>query len=159
MPTHPVRSPEWIDSADVVTDNSIVIAGPPSAVWAHIADHESWPRWFDDLDRVERVDGGESVGAGRRVVIGRMTLHEEFTAWDPHERFSFAVVKSPLVFVDAMAESVELSGDDERCTVRYRQGVSAKRFLSPLARLMGRKMDAGVKTALSALQRRVETGR
>ena len=37
MPTHPVHPPEWIDSAPIVVDESIVISAPPSEVWIDIA--------------------------------------------------------------------------------------------------------------------------
>ncbi|MEM9042619.1 MAG: SRPBCC family protein [Actinomycetota bacterium] len=159
MPTHPVRPLEWIDSAPIVVDRSVVIAAPPGAVWPHIADHESWPEWFTDLDRVERVGSGEGVGSGRTVFVGRISIEEEFTAWEPDAVFAFALTKTPLPFLESMAEAVELSGDDERCTVRYRQAIETKRFLGFLGNLAAKRIEGQLTSALKNLQRRVETGR
>ena len=61
MPKHPVQPPEWIDAAPIIVREEIEIAAPPSAVWARIADHETWPEWFTALDRVERIGTGVEV--------------------------------------------------------------------------------------------------
>ncbi len=100
MPSHPVHPPEWIDSAPIVVDQSVVIHAPPSAVWAEIADHTSWPEWFTALDRVEPGPTSTGVGGTRRVIASRLALDEEFTAWDENEHFAFAVTASKLPILE-----------------------------------------------------------
>ena len=156
MPTHPVVEPDWIASAPIQVNESIVIAAPPEAVWPHIADHETWPEWFTDLDRVQRVGSGEGVGSGRRVTAARITIDEEFTAWEPDRQFAFAVIKTPLPVLARLAESVELEPHDTGTTVTYRQGVEGRRFVGGVMALLWKRAPTQVSNALANLKARVE---
>ncbi|MEM1332551.1 MAG: SRPBCC family protein [Actinomycetota bacterium] len=159
MPTHELMGPEWIDEAPARVEESIEIEAAPSEVWPHIADHERWPEWFTDLDRVEPVDGGAGVGSGRRVTVAKfVTLTEEFTAWRPDERFAFAVIGSPLPFLARLAEDVRLEPTDAGTRVVYRQGIEARRFLGVLHGPVAKQVAGQVRSALTNLKRRVEDG-
>ena len=114
MPTHPVQPPEWIDSAPIRVERSIDIAAPPSLVWGLIVNHVDWPTWFTTLDSVEVVGAGSGIGGGRRVTMKKLTLDEQFTAWDEDRHFAFAVVKSKIPILDTMAESVRIEATDVR---------------------------------------------
>jgi hypothetical protein len=127
MPKHAVRQPDWIDSAPIRVEKSVDIVAPPSTVWAIIADHVGWPAWFAALDSVEVTGSPTGVGGTRRVTARRLPLDEVFTAWEVDEHFAFAVVKSKLPFLDALAESVRIEPTDGGCRVVYRQGLRAKR--------------------------------
>ena len=155
----PVHPPEWIDSAPTIATSTVRIDAPPSAVWAHIADHASWPTWFRALDDVTPIGSGAGVGGGRSVTVGKMTLDEEFTAWDVDEHFAFAVTRSPLPIFAGLAESVRLEPTGDRsCTVTYRQGVQGRAGLGWLAGIVGRRLETQTRAALSNLQRLVEAG-
>lgn len=159
MPSHPVRPPEWIDSAPIVVDESIVIDAPPSAVWAEIADHASWPEWFTALDRVEPGPTAEGVGGTRRVIAQRLPIDEEFTVWDVDEHFAFAVTHSKLPILAALAESIRLEALDggESSKVTYRQGVQGRTGFGWLMKLVWSRAAAGLPPALAALKQRVES--
>jgi uncharacterized protein YndB with AHSA1/START domain len=136
MPSHPVQPPEWIDSAPILVERSIDIVAPPETVWAVIADHVNWPTWFTALDRVEITGEPTGVGGRRRVTTSRLSIDEQFTAWDANEHFAFAVVGTKVPFLDTMAESVRIERTVSGCRVNYRQGLQARRgtgFLLELA--------------------------
>lgn len=158
MPSHPVHPPEWIDSAPIVVDESIVIQAPPSAVWAEIADHASWPKWFEALDRVEPGPTPTGVGGTRRVVAARLPIDEEFTAWDENEHFAFAVTGSKLPILAAMAESVRLEPVDNgtACNITYRQGLQGRTGFGWLMKAIWSRAAKDLPVALAGLKARVE---
>jgi len=155
MPSHPVTGPEWITSAPILVEQRIDIDAPPSAVWAHITDHEAWPEWFTELDSVQRVGDGEGVGSGRTVKIKVLTLTEEFTAWEPDRHFAFAVVKSPIPFLAKMAEEVVLEPNGDGTTVTYRQGLEGRKYVGGLMKAMWKPAPGQVERALGRLAERV----
>ncbi len=157
MPRHPVVGPDWISSAPILVEKTIDIAAPPSDVWPHIADHESWPEWFTDLDEIERIGEGAGVGSGRRVTVKRFTIDEEFTAWDENERFAFAVIKTALPVLARLAEEVWLDATDTGCRVTYRQGVEGKKYLGWAMKAVWKQAPDQVEDALANLKRRVES--
>ena len=158
MPSHPVHPPEWIDSAPIVVDESIVIQAPPSEVWAEIADHESWPEWFEALRRVEPGSTASGVGGTRRVTAGPLTFDEEFTVWDDDEHFAFGVTATKLPMLAAMAESVRLEpvDDGSACKVTYRQGLQGRTGFGWLMKAVWSRPAAGLPVALAGLKERVE---
>lgn len=156
MATHPVRQPEWIDTAPIIVSESIEIAAPPSAVWAHIADHASWPEWFTALDRIEPLGMPTGVGGGRRVIVRKLPIDEEFTAWDVDAHFAFAAVRTKLPFLDSLAESVHLAPTDTGTRVTYRQGVQGRRGFGWATTLFWKQPARQLTQALTALKARVE---
>lgn len=157
MPKHRVQPPEWIDDAPIRVTESVDIAAPPRGVWAHIADHESWPEWFTALERVERFGSGEGVGSGRRVIVMRLPIDEEFTAWDVDEHFAFGVTATKIVTLQALAESVRLESIDGGTRVTYRQGVQGRPGLGWAMRLLWRRPARQLADALGNLRVRVES--
>jgi len=158
MPSHPVHPPEWIDSAPIVVDESVLIQAPPSAVWAEIADHAAWPEWFTALDRVEPGSTSNSVGGTRRVIASRLPLDEEFTVWDEDQHFAFAVTASKLPILGALAESVRLEPVDDgaACRVNYRQGVQGRKGFGWAMKAAWSRAAKDVPVALKQLKARVE---
>ena len=152
MPSHPVQPPEWIDSAPIRVERSIDIAAPPEAVWAVIADHVNWPKWFTTLDRVEVTGAPTGVGGGRRVTVSRISIEEQFTVWDENEHFAFAVVTTKVPFLDTMAESVWIEPTEGGCRVNYRQGLQAKRGLGFLLELAWKSAPKQLTAALANLK-------
>ena len=153
----PVNPPEWIDAAPIRVEQTIEIAAPPAAVWARIADHASWPEWFTALDSVEVTGRASGVGGERRVVVGRLPMDEEFTVWSENEHFAFAVVRSRLPILAAMAESVRIEPTEGGCRVLYRQGLQGRRGTGRLLDAIWKRQGApALADALVNLRRLVE---
>jgi len=156
MPTHTLQPPEWIDAAPIRVERTIDIAASPESVWDRIADHATWPEWFTALDSVVILGSPTGVGGGRRVTATKLTIDEEFTAWDENEHFAFAVVRSKLPVLESMAESVRIESTDEGCRVVYRQGLQAKRGFGKALALMWKQSEKQLETALQNLKRVAE---
>ncbi len=157
MPSHLVQPPEWIESAPIRVEESIDIAAPPEAVWAHIADHERWPEWFTDLDKVEITGRPTGVGGNRRVTANRLAIDEEFTVWDENEEFAFAVIGTKIPILSTMAESVSIEPTDGGSRVVYRQGLQARRGCGWLLDLAWRRAPGQLQRALTNLKSRAES--
>jgi len=156
MPTHTLQSPEWIDAAPIRVERTVEIAASREVVWARIADHATWPEWFTALDSVVILGSPTGVGGGRRVTATKLTIDEEFTAWDENEHFAFAVVRSKLPILESMAESVRIEPTDEGCRVVYRQGLQAKRGFGKALALMWKRSEKQLENALQNLKRIAE---
>ena len=60
------------------------IGRPVDEVWAALADFGAIARWAPDVDHsCLLTDQRSGVGTARRVQVGRITLVERVTAWDP----------------------------------------------------------------------------
>lgn len=157
MPTHPVKQPEWIDSAPILVSETIEIDATPDEVWAHIADHATWPEWFEALTEVQPGATSTGVGGTRRVIVKPLSIDEEFTAWDEGEHFAFAIVTSKIPMLAAAAESVRLEPTSAGgCRVTYRQGVEGRTGLGWLMKLAWAPAGKGLPPALASLKARVE---
>ncbi len=124
-------------------------------VWERIADHPTWPQWFTALSEVRPGAIDHGLGGGRSVVVNRITIEEEFTAWEPGRHFAFSVVKAPRLLA-SLAESVELDAlADGRCVVTYRQGIEPARGFGWFWRLSAMRMRRELNKALDALATQV----
>lgn len=158
MATHPVHPPEWIDTAPIQVERSVEIDASPADVWKNIAEHECWPEWFAALSKVEVTGDPAGVGGKRRVTVrGGAALDEEFTAWDEHERFAFAVVGSKLPFLAGLAECVDVDPTDDGCRVTYRQGIEVERGFGWAVALMSNVIGKRLAEALDQLRIRAES--
>ena len=149
------RSPEWIGTAPVVVQNSRRIAASADAVWARIADHETWPEWFTDLSKVRVTTAASGVGGGREVSMPGITVREVFTAWEPPNHFAFTVVEGPRVLA-AMAESITIEPDGDGCTITYAQGIEPATGFGRVLKVMARRMNGQQRKALDRLAALVE---
>jgi hypothetical protein len=156
MVQHRLETPDWIDGADIVFSSSLDFKASAEDVWARIADHEGWAQWFTSIDKVEITGAPTGVGGKRRVTVNRLGIDEEFTAWTENEQFAFAFVKSPLFFVETIAEDVRIELADGGCRVIYRQGIVGKRGLGWLAKLALRQLPQQTAAALQNLKALVE---
>lgn len=156
MATHELQPPEWIDDAPITVVETIDIAAPPSEVWAHIADHESWSEWFGPIERVELLGSPTGVGGGRRITVRKRPIDEVFTAWDVDRHFAFAVTESKLPILHALAESVRLEPLESGTRVIYRQGLQGRPGFGWLMRLVWKQPAKQLRTALEQLRSRVE---
>jgi hypothetical protein len=156
MATHELQPPEWIDSAPITVVESIDISAPPSQVWAHVTDHESWPEWFTPIERVEPLGSPTGVGGGRRITVRKRPIDEVFTAWDEDRHFAFAVTESKLPILHSLAESVRLEPIESGTRLTYRQGLQGRPGFGWLMRLIWKQPAKQLPTALEQLRRRVE---
>jgi uncharacterized protein YndB with AHSA1/START domain len=154
----PRLPPDWIPTARVVVQVTRQMAASRAAVWELIADHETWPEWFTALDRVEVTGDAAGVGGRRDVTLNRLVVSEEFTAWEPPERFAFAVTSGPRLLA-GMAESLELADRGaDGCTVTYTQGIEPTRGLGWLVGRMTKRLEDELGKGLDGLADRAERG-
>lgn len=142
------RPLDWIDQAPVVVTRTRRIAATTDLVWDTIADHQSWPEWFDSLTKVEVLGRGAGVGGGRRVHIGPIAVDEEFLVWEPGARFAFTVTHANRPVLRSMVEDIQLTAEgDSATTVRYTQAVEpvAARVVAPLLRRqLSKQLEKGL---------------
>lgn len=151
------RPLDWMPQAPVQLTRSRRVAAPAARIWEAIAAHERWPEWFRPVTSVERIDGGEGVGSGRRVHIRSVTIEEEFLAWEPGRRFAFTVVRASVPGVRSMVEDIQLDpAGDDATTVRYTQAIEpvAAVVVGPLLR---RAVPRTLDRALENLERHVSS--
>ncbi|MEQ8841592.1 MAG: SRPBCC family protein [Acidimicrobiales bacterium] len=152
MPKLSPQPPEWIHSAPFQTSASRVLPARPDRVFEALADHESWPEWFDAISEVERYgETPEGVGSNRRVFLNkRVSIDEEFNVWEPGERWGFVVLRTTLPGLDSMSELVTIEDlGDGSSSVTYKMGIDAKfplsfllkRAVGPMAKNLGAALD------------------
>ena len=136
----------FAETAPVIAEAVGVIDGTREEVWAVIADHRSWPRWFGGVKTCEPTsDPDHGVGSTRRVTLdGGLAVDERFIAWDEPELWAFTGVEAPPVF-SALVERVTLKELGPRLTeVTYRMAIRP-----------GRGMGIPVKLARGTIQKRI----
>jgi hypothetical protein len=68
------------------------------AVWELLADFESISTWADFVDHASLMtEQTEGVGMTRRIQMGRTTVTETVTAWEPGVTFSYVIGGLPPV--------------------------------------------------------------
>ena len=134
------------------------VAASCDAVWARIADHETWPEWFTALKRVRVTGEPAGVGGQREVSMTGATVREVFTVWEPGVQFAFAVVQANRTLA-GMAESVELREDGDGCVVTYRQGIEPARGFGWLWKRILPRMRSELTKALDRLATLAEADR
>jgi hypothetical protein len=154
----PVHPPTWIDTAPLRNVGERRIAATCDAVWARIADHETWPEWFTALKRVRVTGEAAGVGGQREVSMTGTTIGEVFTVWEPGVQFAFAVVRANRTLA-GLAESVELRDDGDGCFVTYRQGIQPGRGFGWLWEPIRRRMRSELTKALDQLASLAEADR
>jgi hypothetical protein len=92
MGTIEQKNLDWIERAPVSFSGSATTTASPEAVFAILADHEHWPEWFPVLTKEEVVGPRpEGIGTRRLATIPGGKVEEVIIAWDPGQRFAFAV--------------------------------------------------------------------
>jgi uncharacterized protein YndB with AHSA1/START domain len=154
----PQRRLDWIQTAPVQASATRELGATPAEVFAALADHESWPQWFESLTKVERFgDLREGVGSNRRVFVGsRVKVDEEFIVWEPNEQWGFTILEASVPGLRSMNELVTIDpvGDD-RSRVTYTMGIEPGRLLAPLLRLARGRLGDNIGTALEKLEEHI----
>ncbi len=159
------RPPEWTDAAPVHISATRELAASPDEVFAALADHESWPRWFAAVSKVERFgEPTEGLGSRRRVFLGRrFRVEEEFIEWEPGRTWGFTVTGASMGgarWVRSVNERVTIEAlDDDTTRVTYLQAIEPAGWLSPLLRLARGSTAKRLGTALESLGEHIAAGR
>ncbi len=84
------------DVADISRSRSIT--APPQAIWDVLADFGSLSSWADNVDHsciLNHGPDGAATGTARRVQIGRNTLVERITEFDPRMALAYDIEGLP----------------------------------------------------------------
>lgn len=77
---------------------SAEVAAPPDRVWGVLSDFGGISAWAANVDHsCLTTDLGEGVGTARRVQIGRLTLIERVTTWEPPSTLGYTIEGLPPV--------------------------------------------------------------
>jgi uncharacterized protein YndB with AHSA1/START domain len=75
-----------------------LVAAPVEAVWRVLADFGAISRWGTGVDQSSMLsEGPVGLGSTRRVQVGRNTLRETITTWEPQSRLGYTLVGLPPV--------------------------------------------------------------
>ncbi|MCW2542555.1 MAG: hypothetical protein JWM40_107 [Frankiales bacterium] len=79
-----------------------LVAAPVEAVWRVLADFGAISRWGTGVDQSSMLsEGPVGLGSTRRVQVGRNTLRETITAWEPQSRLGYTLIGLPPVVREA----------------------------------------------------------
>jgi len=107
FPCRPVGL-EFIAEAPWRFENVVELDAPPEQVFDVFADGESWPRWFEGIQRVVWGPEPKGVGTTRSVTLTTGTVHEYFLAWDRGKRFAFRFTGANRPYFRAGVEDYRL---------------------------------------------------
>lgn len=94
-----------------------VIEASPDEVWALLADFESISTWAGFVDHASLMtEQAEGVGMKRRIQMGRTTVVETVTAWEPGVTFSYVITGLPPV-IKAVTNTWRLGGSGDSTMV------------------------------------------
>ena len=156
------RPPEWTDTAPVKVAAARELWATPDEVFEALADHESWPDWFDGVTRVERLGhqhGG--VGSRRRVIIGgRGRVDEEFNVWEPGTAWGFTGTDMSPPLLRSLNERVTIQpiGPD-RVRVTYLMAIDPRPVVGLVVKVATKRIAKNLAAALESLGRRLEAQR
>ena len=117
---------DWIDHGSGLGHPHAAASPPaPDQVWAAIADHAAWPKWFDAITRVEPLDPPHRRRRPPpRRTSGPIAVEEEFLAWDARRTIRLLVTHVNAPGIKSMVEDVRLTAaGDGATTVSYTQAI------------------------------------
>lgn len=143
----------FLDSAAWRFENVVDLDAPSGEVFGVFADGESWPKWYEAVQRVVWTSPEpRGVGTTRTVTLSvtplKVTVHERFLVWDPGRRFTFRFDAVSLPLFDAGIEDYRLDDLSEgRCRLTYTvcfEPTPVVRLLGPITgRLFARMPRSG----------------
>ena len=151
----------------IVQDLELVIARPPSAVFAQLIDVERWPEWLiaSGIVRVGRVAPGDAGGAGAAFEIGTMlqieqrvagraaTLDARVTAMAPDTRFAVEGKDADGVSVGIDAR---LAPDGAGTTLRWQLKIGLPMRFRIFESMARPQVERAARLDLEAFRQRVE---
>jgi carbon monoxide dehydrogenase subunit G len=143
---------EFIERAPVVHVVEAVATAPRAAVFAALADAESWPRWFPGV----RTAGYTSppphgVGTIRESIVSGTHWVEEMIAWEDERRWGWTVTGASLPFAVAQVELFELNEMGADTSARWTLALEPRLLARIGAPLTGRTMRRLWQRAMDAV--------
>jgi carbon monoxide dehydrogenase subunit G len=129
---------------------------PPAAVFAVLADHRNWPKWFGAvLTKVEPTSVPEhGVGATRTVwLLGLITVEERFLAWEEPHVFAFTGVGGRPPGFTKLVERVTIEPQGTGSKIVYRMAADLPAPLRPIGKLLMRGVRRSLRSGLEGLSR------
>lgn len=147
----------FADSAPYACIHDADVAAAPDAVFAALADMESWPKRFGAGVTGEWVTSPpHGIGSVRAVHSGALFLVEAFVAWEPGARFSFAVLEANVPFARAMLEDWRIVPTRRGSRVTYAIYYEPPWWLRPFARRVLRRIEREATSTLANLKQWTE---
>jgi uncharacterized protein YndB with AHSA1/START domain len=157
MKTLEQKDLDWIERAPVSFSGSATTTASPEAVFAILADHEHWPEWFPVLKKEEVLGPRrEGVGTRRLATIPGGKVQEIIIAWDPGQRFAFAVTAVSPGIVRALLEDCRIEPAHSGTHVTYTMYLEPVSVFRPLMGLMKGPMAKQLDKGMRALAARAE---
>lgn len=133
--------------------NSAVVGADPHTVFEIFADITSWPDWFRGFHRgiwTSQLPWG--FGSTRDVTVGVLRVSEVMVAWEPGERFAYAMTAINLPLVDAMLADWRLTGRPDGTTlVQFDIHYRIRRALSPIHPLIRKAFESTPRNGIADL--------
>ena len=136
-----------------------LIDAPADDVWAVLADFDSISEWADFVDHSCLMsEQTEGAGMARRIQMGRTTIIETITDWEPGAMFSYTITGLPPV-IESVINTWRLGASGSSTmvslTTEIDAGARAPRRLvaGVVGRRLGRSSDAmlaGLSTHLAS---------
>jgi len=135
------ESLSFIECAPSVHRVEAVIAAPPPAVFAALAEPRGWQHWFPNV-REARYTSPPPYGVGtiREADVGGTRWVEEMIAWDADARWAWTVTGASVPFAHAQVESFELSPADGGTRVQWTVALEPRMLARLGGPLMSRTM-------------------
>jgi carbon monoxide dehydrogenase subunit G len=119
-----------------------LVQAPVEAVWEALADFGAISRWGTGVDQSNLLtEGPIGLGTTRRVQVGRNTLRETITTWEPGVKLAYSLVGLPPV-VRAVTNTWELVAEGSSTKVTLTSTVKGRPLIAHL--VAGKLGKAGV---------------
>lgn len=148
----------WVDSAPRKFVNRITIDASPDEVFAVWADIDQWPKWFADIQRGEwTTDGERGVGSRRTVYLDDLNVKELIVAWEPGERFAFAIYEATLPLAHNIVEDYRLTPTpDGKSELVWTVGYDLRWFMKPLSFVVAKQFGGMFEKAIVDMKDYIE---
>jgi len=125
----------FLDVAEESYTNAVEVDCTPKELFAIFADPDSWPIWAPGFKRIEWTSPKPfAVGTTRTAhLMGGLSIHEVFLAWEEGERMSFIFTGSSIDMsggLDALIEDyrvTDLGGG--RCRLEWTLAYNSAGFM------------------------------
>ncbi|CAN5569705.1 SRPBCC family protein [soil metagenome] len=134
------------------------IAAAPQVIWDVLADFGALSAWADGVDHSSVLRHGAPIGLARRVQVGRITLIETITTFDPPTELAYDITGLPRRFGQVSNRWTLVPADHAATTVTLTSTVDIDtgRIARVAERVISRLLANQSATLLADLAKRVE---
>ena len=117
----------FVTRAPVVHVVEALVAAPPAAVFAALAEPRGWPSWFPGVRAACYTSPPpHGVGTIREARVSGTYWVEEMIAWEADVRWGWTVTRASLPFARAQVEVFELSSVADGTRVGWTLGLEPR---------------------------------